>query len=339
MADLDMGTVATFLERRAGRSKTAGRFDDLVELLLKTRCVVETVDTSGQKVLRPTGAGLLLFGHNPQDFILHAEVVCVLYPDEVGLRRYIDRRNLRGPITAQIDQAEAFLKQYTAVGARIEGFHRIDEPEYALEALREAVVNAVVHRDYSLRGEKVRLFYYPDRIEIHSPGLLMPGISLSELSQGKTRSKPRNTIIASLLPEFPGGYMEQLGTGISFMINQCRALNQPAPQFREQGEFIVIFRGQGSSELTPALPAPAPTPVASSVELELPVAPMENLSQVRRQELALRYVQKYGAITNGEYRTIVKVSEATARRDLELLVEQGSLRAIGTKRARKYLLE
>ena len=84
----------------------------------------------------------------------------MLYKDKIGKQRFADRRILHGTITQQIDQAEAFFKQYIPVAGRIEGFHRIDEPDYPLEALREAVVNAVVHRDYSLQGEAVRIFYY-----------------------------------------------------------------------------------------------------------------------------------------------------------------------------------
>jgi predicted HTH transcriptional regulator len=77
-----------------------------------------------------------------------------------------------------------------AVGARIEGWKRIDLPEYPIEALREAVVNAVIHRDYSKMGESIRVFYYIDRVEIHSPGLLLPGIKVEQMERGEVQSKP-----------------------------------------------------------------------------------------------------------------------------------------------------
>ena len=73
--------------------------------------------------------------------------------------------------------------------------------------------NAVVHRDYSLTGEAVRLFYYLDRVEIHSPGLLLPGLRLEDLRAGRVPSRPRNPILVSLLRDVPGGYMERLGSG------------------------------------------------------------------------------------------------------------------------------
>ena len=248
IADLDMALVEAYLEQRPSRSKIAGRLANLEEILLNIGCATVAKDDAQQPVIRPTNAGLLLFGYDPQQFLIQAEVVCVLYKDKIGKQRYADRRVLQGTITQQIDQAEAFFKQYVPVAAYMDGFHRIDEPDYPLEALREAVVNAVVHRDYSLQGEAVRIFYYQDRIEVHNPGLLMAGIQLEELKAGKVRSKPRNPIIATVLRDFPGGYMERVGSGISFMIDQMRQLGRPDPQFHEQGEFVVIFSRSSTSE-------------------------------------------------------------------------------------------
>jgi len=248
IADLDMALVEAYLEQRPSRSKIAGRLNNLEEILLNIGCTTITKDDAGRNVIRPTNAGLLLFGYDPQQFLIQAEVVCVLYKDKTGKQRYADRRVLQGTITQQIDQAEAFFKQYVPIAAYMDGFHRIDEPDYPLEALREAVVNAVVHRDYSLQGEAVRIFYYQDRIEVHNPGLLMAGIRLDELKEGKVRSKPRNPVIATVLRDFPGGYMERVGSGISFMIDQMRQLGRPDPQFYEQGEFVVIFSRSSAPE-------------------------------------------------------------------------------------------
>src|SRR5207249_8800551 len=119
---------------------------------------------------------------------------------------------------------------------------RIDEPEYPIDALREGIVNAIVHRDYSLEGQAVRIFYYPDRIEIHNPGLLLPGTTLEDLRQGKAVSNPRNLIIATVLRDFPGHYMERFGTGIRFMITQMHDFGLLDPEFQELGEFVVTFR-------------------------------------------------------------------------------------------------
>jgi ATP-dependent DNA helicase RecG len=346
LADLDMTSVQSYLEQRPERMRQAGRLANLEEILLNMGCAIRTQDESKQVVIHPTNAGMLLFGYNPQEFLWHAEVICTLYKDNLGLRRYADRRILHGTITQQIDQAEAFFRQYIPVAGRIEGFHRIDEPDYPLEAIREAIVNAVVHRDYSLQGEAIRIFYYPDRIEIHNPGLLMPGISLEELQQGKARSKPRNLVITTVLRDSPGAYMERVGSGITFMINAMRELGRPDPQFKEQGEFIVIFRRVPSATDEVLLPprvatASDPSTVAESPEkLSSPAISTTRtpLTREERQELILSYIHKHGSITNQEYRALTGVSNSTALRDLEILVEQGTLRAVGQKRTRRYTL-
>ncbi len=343
--DLDMQLVEEYLARRSNRSRSAGRLANVQEILLNIGCATTTNEGAEGSVVRPTNAGMLLFGYDPQQYILQAEVVCVLYKDTLGMHRYADRRILAGTITQQIDQAEAFFRQYIPVAARMDGFHRIDEPEYPLDALREAVVNALVHRDYSLPGEAVRILYYKDRVEIRSPGLLLPGIGLDELQRGNARSKPRNPIIATVLRDFPGGYMERVGSGISFMIQQMHDLGRPAPQFKEQGEFVVTFLN-GSTPLpeervslqTNAVARPTRTVQVSGKEDSSGQATQPELSKEERQKLALTHVHEYGSITTKEHRMLTGVSPTTSVHDLDELVMQGSLRITGQKRNRLYIL-
>jgi ATP-dependent DNA helicase RecG len=189
------------------------------------------------------------------------------------------------------------------------------------------VVNALIHRDYSLSGEAVRVFMYNDRVEIHSPGLLLPGIRLEDLRTGKVASHPRNPVVANTLRDFPGGYVERLGSGISFMLEQMRMIGKLDPEFREQNEFIVTFRKQAAVEQEETS-APSPQPLNPGQLIE---------STAQRYRVALEYISQKGSITNREYRSITGASERTAARDLEALVEQGTLRALGNRRSRKYL--
>lgn len=235
-----------------------------------------------------------------------------------------------------IDGAEVFLSRYIAVGAKVEGFKRIDIPEYSLEVLREAVINAVVHRDYSKRGESVRVFCYPDRVEIHSPGLLLPGITVEQMERGEVQSKLRNPTLANLLKDIPG-YMERLGSGIRFMLDETKRMGLPAPQFREMSEFVVTFRK------APALVSPqmqyAETLWGDDEDAQ-PEILAQNQSDQRERRLtkAVEYVQKYGFITNSVYRQLTGVSDRTAHRDLETLIERGRLKGTGQKAARRYVL-
>jgi ATP-dependent DNA helicase RecG len=228
MQDLDMGKVETYLQQRSTRQRQPGRFEDMEQVLLGMECA--TVTSSGEVV--PTNAGILFFGSEPQKHILQSVVVCVLFRDAVGASRYADRKIIIGTLQEVIDGAEAFLNRYIAVGARVEGWKRIDIPEHSIEALREAVINAVIHRDYSKRGESVRVFYYADRVEVHSPGLLLPGITVEQMERGMVQSKLRNPVLASLLRDIPG-YMERIGSGIRFMLDETKRIGLPVPEFRE----------------------------------------------------------------------------------------------------------
>ncbi|MBN9389126.1 MAG: putative DNA binding domain-containing protein [Chloroflexi bacterium] len=355
LEDLDEAKVEEYLKQYERLTGHRNRLPDKWERLTKMQCLApltgQTAPGPVETSLRPTNAGLLLFGISPRDFFSGAEIVATYYRDNSGVQRYTDRQIITGTLPEQIELAEAFFQKHIQVGARIEGFKRIEEPEYSLEALREALVNAAVHRDYSLQGEAVRVFFYTDRIEIHSPGTLPPGIDLDMLRQGLTRSRPRNQIIASVMRDMPGHYMERIGSGIRFMLNQSEALELPLPEFKEQGgEFVVTFfkreinqeplnitRSQSELPTYFRPPAEAPVTTPSHPRPEPLVAP-STLNRIQRQELALNYVREHGAITNYQYRLLAGVSENTALRDLDALVDQRSLRAVGKGRSRKYVL-
>ena len=192
LADIDMEKVEAYLSGRSMRDRQANRFGNREQTLIGMGCAIAL---DGGDIV-PTNAGMLFFGSNPQQHIIQAEVACVLFRETIGASRYADRKFITGTLQELIDGAEAFLNRYIAVGARVEGWKRIDIPEYSIEVLREAVINAAVHRDYTKRGESIRVFYYPDRIEIHSPGLLLPGITVEQMERGEVESKLRNPVLA-----------------------------------------------------------------------------------------------------------------------------------------------
>ncbi|OLD64042.1 MAG: hypothetical protein AUF65_00545 [Chloroflexi bacterium 13_1_20CM_50_12] len=341
MVDIDVARVETYLHQRSGRSQGSGRFDDLEMVLVGMECA--KVMPNGE--IQPTNAGVLFFGNDPQQDIFQSEVVCVLFRDELGVGGYIDRKIIRGTIQELIDDTEAFFNKYMMVGAKIVGWKRIDLPEYPIEALREAAVNAVIHRDYSRVGESLRVFYYPDRVEIHSPGSLMPGISIEQMERGEVASRLRNPVLANLLRDIPG-YMERIGSGIRLMLNETRRMGLPAPQFREVGgEFVVTFRKvavgneeQGDSSPKGGAVQQLTLDIPSTVET-LQVPGREDLPRSeQRMMLALRHIQEHTTITSREYGELAGISESTALRDLEAWVERGVLKRIGKRRGRRYEL-
>jgi ATP-dependent DNA helicase RecG len=306
--DVDIEMVERYLAYRAERSRQRRRYTTTADLLLGLHAAARDVTTSE---VRPTNAGMLMFGLDPQLPIPQSEVVCVKFTDTLGVRTYIDRKNFLGTLPALVDQASNFLKQYVRVGATIRGFRREDEPEYPFEALREAVVNAIVHRDYGRAGETVRVFMYADRVEVRSPGGLLPGITLDDLVAMRVTSIPRNPVLAGFLRDIPG-YMERIGSGIRFMISEMRAMGLPDPEFTEHQDFVVTFRSG--------------IPVDEAIGLN------------ERQKIGLRVVRERGSISTGEYCAATGVAERTGLRDLQDLVTKGLLVARGKKRGQRYFL-
>ncbi len=325
-ADIDETKVDAYLRRRQDRYRYDSRYANLTEVLVGMRCG-KMVD--GQ--FKPTNCGLLFFGKDPQMHLPHTEVVCVVYRDAYGIGSYIDRKNIIGTFQELIDQVAAFVNLYIPVGAKIEGWERVDMPELPLEILREAVVNAVIHRDYSREGERIRLFIYSDRVEVHSPGRLLPGVTTELMEQGRVSSKLRNPVLAGLLRDIPR-YTEQIGSGIKLMLNESRRRGLPPPQFQELDEFIVTFRR------TPAPLEAEITPIQEAPRRELRAVIPEALEREQRLVLAMIYIQENGYINNVEYRKLTGVSERVAARDLAELVSSGSLRALGKARSRQYRL-
>jgi ATP-dependent DNA helicase RecG len=309
LADLDPTRLAHYRAQRPESSTSHQRHMADEELLIR-------LDIAGQDaagIVRPTRAGMLLFGRGPHLHIPQSEVVCMRWRDSLGVGTYLDRRILVGPLPELIAGAAAFLERHMQMGGRIRGFVREDLPEYPLAALREAVVNGLVHRDYSLAGETVRLFIYGDRVEVHSPGSLVPGLTLEDLIALRARSNPRNPRIAGLLRDLPGGFMERVGAGVRMMVYEMRESGKPDPEFSDLGgEFLVTFRnGQ------------APT-----------IDPSAALNPRQRAGLAL--LQRQASFTSSDYIQVTQAATRTAQHDLQALVRGGWLIARGTTRTTRY---
>ena len=308
IADLDPEALDRYLADRSSESRTRQRYSSNTELLLGLHAAARDSQTGD---IRPTNAGILMFGYDPQLYLPQSEVVCIKYADTQGIRTYVDRKNFGGTLPELIDKTSSFLRQYIRVGATIRGFYREDEPEYPYEALREAVVNAVIHRDYHRSGETVRVFMYSDRVEVRSPGALLPGLTLDDLVALRVTSVLRNPVLAGFLRDMPG-YMERIGSGIRFMLREMESLGLPPPEFSEHYDFVVTFRNGGKA-----------------------VEP-EGLSE--RQLKALELVRVAGSINTSEYCAATGASTRTGLRDLTELMEQGLLVARGKRRAKRFYL-
>ncbi|MBI3195280.1 MAG: putative DNA binding domain-containing protein [Ignavibacteriae bacterium] len=186
-----------------------------------------------------TNAAILLFGKEPTARVLQAEVRCARFNGTTSVD-FADMIVLEGTIIQQVPEALNFIRRHINVAAKITGKPEREEIwEYPKEALREAIVNAICHRDYEDTGN-VQIRIFDDRLEVWSPGMLPAGITLESLKHVH-ESKPRNTLIARCF--FLIKYIEQWGTGTNRIIDLCKEAGLPVPEFSvTSGSFVVTFK-------------------------------------------------------------------------------------------------
>ena len=181
-------------------------------------------------------AGVLFFAKNVRHFFNQAYITCLLAKgtDKVHV---LDRKDFDGGIVADIEDAMRFIERNTRTAYRIERLQRENIPEYPMKALREAITNAVMHRDWFVEGANVFVEIYTDRIEVSNPGGLPKGMTLEDLGRKSIR---RNALIADLLHRID--FIEKAGTGIRRIRDDVREQGCPEPAFETNGFFTAIFR-------------------------------------------------------------------------------------------------
>jgi ATP-dependent DNA helicase RecG len=308
--DLDEAIIAAYLEKRAERTRRASNIplDDLLT-------DIGALDGRG----RPTVAGLLLFGSNPQAFLPQSGLTFVRFVGteprgEDGLAGYGRREEIGGPLAQVVERTWAVLLEEMHVGAVVKGLERQERTEYPPFAVREALVNAVCHRDYRLRGRRIEIRKFADRLEIISPGGLPGFITLDNIVEEHFSRNP--LVVAGL---YQWGYIEELGLGVDRMIEEMTQAGHPPPEFKDTPYAFTV--------------------TLSNVRQRPPVQRWERVMN-ERQAKALTYIRENGRITNREYRHICPgVSPETLRLDLADLVERGLLLKIGAKKGTYYILK
>ena len=172
----------------------------------------------------PTVGGILLFGtdrlaHFPDAWIQAGRFAGT---DKATIADHLD---VKTPLVQAVEDAVAFVQKHAMRGVKIGPVRREERWSVPLVAIREAIVNAVVHADYSQRGAPIRLAIFDDRIEVENPGLLPFGLTLDDLPQGISRL--RNRTIGRVFHEL--GLVEQWGSGVQRMIATCREARSPSP--------------------------------------------------------------------------------------------------------------
>ena len=181
-------------------------------------------------------ARVLFFARNVRHFFPDAYITCLLAKgtDKVHI---LDRKDFDGGLVADIKDALRFVERNTRTAYRIEALRRQNIPEYPMMALREAITNAVMHRDWFFDGANVFVEIYTDRIEVISPGSLPKGLTLAQLGR---RSIRLNALVSDLLHRID--FIEKAGTGIRRIRDEARELACPEPEFEADSFVTVTFR-------------------------------------------------------------------------------------------------
>ena len=258
----------------------------------------------------PTNAAILLFGRDPQRFFGHSEIRCARFKGTKPLE-FIDMKVFGGNLIDQREDAVEFVKEHIKLHAKIVGLERVETWEYPIDAIREAITNAICHRDYEeCANVQVRIF--DDRIEIWGCGSLPEPLTVDDLKQSH-RSILRNPLIGKCL--FLIKFIEHWGTGTNRIIDACVNHGLPEPIFEElSGSLVVTLRKMITKET------------------------LREMNLNERQIKAVLYVEDKGSITNKEYQVLFDVSRSTATRDLNLFERKDILKRIGKgKRDLKYV--
>lgn len=303
LEDIDLKKVERYIKEAnaMGRRKIE---ESPVEVLEKLELVKDG---------RATWAAILIFGKEPQRPLVQSAVHCGRF--RLDKTQIIDDLMVETDLIAQVDEAMKFITRHISVRYEFDGAPRRKEVwEYPLEALREALINAIVHRDYTA-SSNVQVEIYDDRVDIWNPGTLLPGITIDDLYKKTHKSVIRNKLIAQTFYDI--GYIEKYGSGTIKIIELCKQHGIPLPEFKEVfGGFSVVFRKDIYTEEY-----------------------LRNMGLNERQIKAVMYVKEKKSINLSSFKTIVPaVSEKTLYRDLQELVSKGVLKELGEKKGRKYEL-
>jgi ATP-dependent DNA helicase RecG len=319
--DIDWDRAKAYIASLSGISESHSE-----RVLLKRGCLVLQ-----EGRMRPTHAGILLFGKDPLRFVRGAEIIAARFAGDT-MSDSFQRHDIGGTLPDQLRRAEAFLIDNLRKGVSLGSTMARDEHyEYPLEAARELVVNAVAHRDYGVGGDAIRLFLFRDRMEVVSPGGLPGPVTIDNIRDERFS---RNPVIVQVLSDM--GFIERLGYGVDRVIALMEQRRLKLPEFVETaGGFRVTLFNENKpiQDTIPAQPSSSPSVTdLRGVYRDTAINP--------RQEVALQHLLSGSSrITNSDLQQMFPaVHPETIRRDLSDLVTKQILRKMGEKRGSYYVL-
>ena len=305
--DIDKEKIKNFIRKiKEKRNLDIEETDDILSILRRFKLL------KGDAL---TNAGILLFGKNPQEYFPQASIKCIRFKGTDVTDDMLDFREIQSDLLTEVEEAEKFIFKNISLRAWIEDgkIERQEKWEYPPKAIREALVNAIVHRDYRIPS-KVQVRIFDDRIEFWNPGKLPEGWTVDTLKEEHT-SEPFNPIIARIF--FLAGYMEEVGTGTNKIIKWCREWELPEPEFEiKYNNIVVIFR---KSKLTDEY--------------------LNSLGLNAKDKEIIQMIIKTGRITSSDIQKKYGVSRDTANRWLNNLINLNLIERRGRGKAIYYVLK
>ncbi len=309
-----------------------------------TKAVTQNQIIQNLRLLTANGimknGGVLFFGKHPEDFIDTAVIRCVAF-EGITKTQIFDDKVFTGPLVMQYEQAMQWLKGKLNVRYEIEGGGpRKEHWEIPETAFREAIVNALAHRDYYDKGAKITIELFDDRVEISNPGGLTSAIKPEEFGK---RSHSRNPLIFGLFARIR--LVEQIGSGIGRIQSAMKIARLPIPEFKTQGLFTVIFQRSNSlkatvEEVVRTTVEEMEDTVEETVEemestVEETVEEVENTVE-ETEEIILNAIRNHSKITAKELMLRTGLSRRGVEYQLDKLKKNNRVQRIGTNKGGKW---
>ena len=300
LEDISLKKVNVFLEESKTKAKATKR---------NVGSILASLDILDKGKIN--NAGVLMFASKVGRFISHAELICGAFK---GMNKtYIyDRLDVRDDLLTQLNVAMAFIRKHINVRSEIREVNRYDIYEIPLDAIREAVVNAIIHRDYNVKGTSIYVSVYDDRIEIENPGGLPAGLSPKDF--GKT-SLRRNLIIADLFHRM--SKVERIGSGIKRMRDLMKEASLKEPYFEMTSFFRTSFYRDPQYSLK------------GSQTGGQTGGQRKNIVLSDTQKEMLKIIMKKPQVSRNELAYMISINPSAVQKHLVKLKEAGYIKRIG----------
>ena len=304
LKDIDVRAIKKFIEM----AKQSGRlniYNESTEQILSKLNLIKKGNI--------TNAAIVLFGKEPKRFFNNSIVKCGRFRGELK-EEFFDIRDLEGNIFKNIDDSIGFLKDHLRLTAKIEGLVRKEKWEIPIEALREAVINALIHRDY-FSNSFTYIKLYDSKILISNPGKLPNGLVIKDLYK-EHESIPKNPLLAETL--YYTGLIDVWGRGIQNILDMLKIEGLTKPKFEESaGSFRIIFNRLQIDNKNADLDAPESAPESAPEKL------------IEVQQTIISEILKNNKITYDELALITQRDRATVMRNISKLKKKEMLKRVG----------